>query len=366
MDNIMGECERNHLIDVLTQGRELAEQLQVHFHHPSPEVQQLLLLKILLSYDKALSMLTCKDASPEPTTARVRGGLRPFRDSEPSPSPLPGESPASRDSEPGYKEYAGTNGNQALVDVLDCRKAMPRWTNRVRVTHGTAIEGQLDDGHSWRKYGQKDILHAKYPRGYYRCTNRGSQGCLATKQVQQSDEDPTVFEITYRGRHTCSHASVGINPSSSLPENENPNDVLVVEAPPEQQQHQQADLEQQKDHDKLLDFYNSLASITECSSKNPLAAFSLPSISDDLHQLYPLFDTFNFSEAVTRCELIHENQHFHSREDSELDLFFSAGSSVATSSGTNSRAADARDSLDYILDPAEFNNSSGNPWFFSK
>lgn len=26
---------------------------------------------------------------------------------------------------------------------------------------------------------------------------------MATRQVQKSDEDPSVFEITYRGKHTC-------------------------------------------------------------------------------------------------------------------------------------------------------------------
>jgi len=44
-------------------------------------------------------------------------------------------------------------------------------------------------------------------RGYYRCTHRHSQGCLATKQVQRSDEDHSIFEVTYRGRHTCNQAS---------------------------------------------------------------------------------------------------------------------------------------------------------------
>ena len=28
-------------------------------------------------------------------------------------------------------------------------------------------------------------------------------GCPATKQVQRSDEDPTIFVITYKGKHTC-------------------------------------------------------------------------------------------------------------------------------------------------------------------
>lgn len=40
-------------------------------------------------------------------------------------------------------------------------------------------------------------------RGYYRCTHRHAQGCLATKLVQRSDDDPTIFQVTYRGRHTC-------------------------------------------------------------------------------------------------------------------------------------------------------------------
>lgn len=43
-------------------------------------------------------------------------------------------------------------------------------------------------------------------RSYYRCTHRSTQNCWATKQVQRSDSDPTVFEVTYRGTHTCSMA----------------------------------------------------------------------------------------------------------------------------------------------------------------
>lgn len=41
---------------------------------------------------------------------------------------------------------------------------MPRWMDQVRVSSGTGLEGPQDDGYSWRKYGQKDILGAKYPR----------------------------------------------------------------------------------------------------------------------------------------------------------------------------------------------------------
>lgn len=52
-------------------------------------------------------------------------------------------------------------------------------------------------------------------RSYYRCTFRNTQSCWATKQVQRSDEDPTIFEITYKGKHTCSHGSNSVPPPPS-------------------------------------------------------------------------------------------------------------------------------------------------------
>lgn len=82
------------------------------------------------------------------------------------------------------------------------RKVLEQRRQRVSSAGG---ENPVDDGHSWRKYGQKEILGAKHPRGYYRCTHRHSQGCLATKQVQRTDEDPTLYDVIYHGEHTCVH-----------------------------------------------------------------------------------------------------------------------------------------------------------------
>ncbi|XP_009415473.2 probable WRKY transcription factor 70 [Musa acuminata AAA Group] len=61
------------------------------------------------------------------------------------------------------------------------------------------------DGYQWRKYGQKMINNAKYPRSYYRCTYREGQGCLAKKTVQQEDScaDPPSFKVEYSIQHTC-------------------------------------------------------------------------------------------------------------------------------------------------------------------
>ncbi|XVF29724.1 hypothetical protein REPUB_Repub15cG0147000 [Reevesia pubescens] len=61
----------------------------------------------------------------------------------------------------------------------------------------------IDDGHAWRKYGQKVILNANHPRNYYRCTHKIDQGCQATKQVQKIEDDPPKYRTTYYGHHTC-------------------------------------------------------------------------------------------------------------------------------------------------------------------
>ncbi|XP_073282260.1 WRKY DNA-binding transcription factor 70-like [Primulina huaijiensis] len=64
----------------------------------------------------------------------------------------------------------------------------------------------VEDGCAWRKYGQKHILHSKYPRCYYRCTHK-SQGCKAKKQVQKVKEDP-LYQMTYFSHHTCTDTRI--------------------------------------------------------------------------------------------------------------------------------------------------------------
>ncbi|XP_042460825.1 transcription factor WRKY19-like [Zingiber officinale] len=85
------------------------------------------------------------------------------------------------------------------------RKSLYSWRCQVRVgSVAGGVKGQgEDDGFTWRKYGQKEILGAKYPRAYFRCAHRASHGCPAKKQVQRSDDDPSVYDVTYHGDHTC-------------------------------------------------------------------------------------------------------------------------------------------------------------------
>ncbi|CAK9318205.1 unnamed protein product [Citrullus colocynthis] len=210
MENF-GERDQNKLKNELLKGKELAKQLQIHLNmRPSPSSMaaspsssysndnggELLVQKILCSYEKALSLLNSNG----------------IQISE-SPSSLNGGSPRSEDSDREFKDlFDQTNANSSRR-----RNILPIWTQKFQVSPGMALEGSLDDGFCWRKYGQKGILGAKHPRGYYRCTYRNLQGCLATKQVQRSDDNPTVFEITYRGKHSCSQVSNLSTPSTTTP-----------------------------------------------------------------------------------------------------------------------------------------------------
>ncbi|GKA77166.1 DNA-binding WRKY transcription factor, partial [Tanacetum coccineum] len=63
----------------------------------------------------------------------------------------------------------------------------------------------IDDGHAWRKYGQKQILNSKHQRSYYRCTYKFDQGCRATKHVQMIMDNPPKYRTTYTGDHTCNN-----------------------------------------------------------------------------------------------------------------------------------------------------------------
>ncbi|KAK1698623.1 hypothetical protein QYE76_015320 [Lolium multiflorum] len=99
---------------------------------------------------------------------------------------------------PGKNSGQPRNSSRKSTAAAKVRKQV-----RVASMQDTA---PLDDGLSWRKYGQKDILGAPYPRAYFRCTHRHTRGCQATKQVQRAAADPLLFDVVYHGDHTCAQA----------------------------------------------------------------------------------------------------------------------------------------------------------------
>ncbi|CAI9092374.1 OLC1v1027594C1 [Oldenlandia corymbosa var. corymbosa] len=292
-----------NLINELTQGRELARQLQIHINAPSSthESRELLVHKILKSYEKALNLVKSNAPAGMGETQQQQTGATmavsenrshpstgiTFGMSE-SPTSLSG-SPRSEDSDREYRDQDPGYASRK-------RKTMPRWTKHIQVSPGMGLEGPLDDGFSWRKYGQKDILGAKYPRGYYRCTYRHVQGCLATKQVQRSDEDPTILEVTYRGRHTCNQGSESNQPS------------VLAEKPESSSQaniHQQVSKSQQNQQEILLNFQRDLKVETkELETNSPLfPTFNFPPASDERPDSYtfcPNETHDNFSGELSR------------------------------------------------------------------
>ncbi|CAN6171872.1 unnamed protein product [Urochloa humidicola] len=113
---------------------------------------------------------------------------------------------------PGQSSAAGGGGSGSGGG----RRSAPRRSSQRVRTDGACrtivLQNGVQDSYTWRKYGQKEILGARFPRSYFKCGRKS--GCSARKQVQQSDADPSKLEITYLGAHTCNAANPS-PPSSS-------------------------------------------------------------------------------------------------------------------------------------------------------
>ena len=157
----------------LKQGRELANQLKQHFVETTQQSKQTcdaLLTDILSSYEKALSILKSNALGFEhhsPVISIINSPHSFTSDSSPA-SDISDEPSKNvfRKRSASYSFYPTfCRWFLRLTLYLLCyRKALPQWSEQVEVPLGTGAEVPLADGHSWRKYGQKDILGATFPR----------------------------------------------------------------------------------------------------------------------------------------------------------------------------------------------------------
>ncbi len=67
----------------------------------------------------------------------------------------------------------------------------------------------LDDGYTWRKYGQKKVKGSEFPRSYYKCT---VEYCPVKKQVEQRGN--TIVN-TYEGSHI--HVAPSMDTNNNTP-----------------------------------------------------------------------------------------------------------------------------------------------------
>jgi hypothetical protein len=358
--------EQKTVVSELIQGAECAKQLGTQLNNASSshETKELLVQRILASFEKALLIQkgsgrhgrtsSTMAAQPQSVAANSGSGSGVLPE---SPISINGSSPPRNDN---YccKESQDNNNNRDVSTKK--RKLTPSWTSQVKIGADGGLEGTHDDGYSWRKYGQKDILAAKYPRSYYRCTYRNTQNCWATKQMQRSDEDPTIFDITYRGKHTCSSA----NQSAASPEKQekktNTNNTNTNT--------------KQSSEQILFNLRQCLRVNTEELNKETPSTFSFPSISfgcvkagnSSLSTL--LIDNNNFQNSYSPPYISpaqNESNYFSNfggihhayRSESDLTEMISANNSVS-----NSPIPD----LDFSLDHAELDHNFlfNNPEFF--
>lgn len=199
--------------------------------------------------------------------------------------------------------------------------------------------------------------------------------------MQRSDNDPTLFEITYRGRHTCADQSSNIPPPPSERSDPSPSLTANVHDP---QLHNQ----QRSSQEVLLNFKTDLKVITEdLDSHDPVhvpTSFYFPPTSNNINNtsenyslshLYMLGDHNNFGSppfvspatsgsnynlSVSPSHMSNFGGNFQALQasDNELNEIISVANSA-----TNSPTV----GLNYQFGGVEFNSSFtfDNSGFFS-
>lgn len=140
-----------------------------------------------------------------------------------------GAAPVGIEHLPGLAEFSVSNGGynaeessrsvsqSALRNAMDMHPC--RHERRIKHRGNSQFLRHFDhDGFSWRKYGQKSVIGAKYQRSYYRCAHKHTQGCSAMKQVKPTDSDPLLFHVEYFRKHSCAHSANPHPQSADQPE----------------------------------------------------------------------------------------------------------------------------------------------------
>ncbi|KAG7574408.1 WRKY domain [Arabidopsis suecica] len=200
---------KRKVVDQLVEGYEFATQLQLLLSHQHsnqyhidqtrlvsgsgsvsgvPDPVDELMAKILGSFHKTISVLDSFDPVAVSVPISVEGSWN---------------ASCGDDSATPASCNGGDSGD-SKKKRLGVGKGKRGCYTRKKRSHTRIVEARSsEDRYAWRKYGQKEILNTKFPRSYFRCTHKPTQGCKATKQVQKKEQDPEMFQITYIGYHTC-------------------------------------------------------------------------------------------------------------------------------------------------------------------
>ncbi|KAG4143420.1 hypothetical protein ERO13_D06G186900v2 [Gossypium hirsutum] len=171
---------KKRVIQQLAEGQQCATELQVivlQNNKPSQQAEELV-QKILWSFNQTISMLAEAGHHDEVISQNQATCNDDCKSQDSSESSKRSLSAFAKDKRGCYK-----------------RKRFAQTS--------TVVSDKIEDGHAWRKYGQKNILNSKHPRSYFRCSHKHDQGCSAIKQVQRMEDDTQMYHITYIGTHTC-------------------------------------------------------------------------------------------------------------------------------------------------------------------
>nr|QFU81039.1 WRKY70 [Populus alba var. pyramidalis] len=295
---------RKKVVDELLRGQEIAKQLKFAMSESTGDDGSMsaenLVKEIMNSFSTTLSILNGggydDDVSQTPATTKLC-----------SP-PCYGRK-SSEDSGESSK-------STATVKVKDRRGCYKRRRSSHSWTKETST--LTDDGHAWRKYGQKMILNAKYPRNYYRCTHKFDQQCQATKQVQRVEEEPPLYRTTYHGYHSCKSLLKA-------------SDQFVLDPTGHFN----------TDSSTLLSFKNSSnhhqMTTTNCKQNHPFFITSLPSIKQEYYKEegndMPGYDpTIPDNQALSSDYLLPTDDHDRISTFDHGDVISGVNSSCTTSS----------------------------------
>lgn len=236
MKTISVESNHNSNMEIITtlkQGKEFAEQLQKYllFHPASSSTtattlsplnqfdctsstttttQDYLLDMIFTSYNKLFSMI---NVTNDTSLHHQNDGSNYQHIGDGNKTGIINSSSSPQTTSGGarfrQRSTTRTSGDRDCEDQMvplskKRKKMLPIRSENVKVNpEAVELDGGCRDGYSWRKYGQKKIHCSIYPRNYYRCKYSTKQNCSAKKQVQKSNDDPTILHVIYLGDHTC-------------------------------------------------------------------------------------------------------------------------------------------------------------------
>ncbi|XP_050379410.1 probable WRKY transcription factor 70 [Argentina anserina] len=187
----------------LVLGHELANQLSRVVSNGDFRSAEGLVTKILCSFKNILYILQGSNPGSEDPPEELLSHMRADAIALAPPLPPPRPPPPQILESSAWDAHTAVKRRAAFTDHRGSFKRGKRMTSQAWSRDGPDFN---DDGHAWRKYGEKQIQNAIHSRSYFRCTHKYDQDCKAIKQVQKLDDDSQLFRTTYYGNHTCTNS----------------------------------------------------------------------------------------------------------------------------------------------------------------